>query len=102
MTDFAYSLRVLFRHPRYTVLAALTLAAGIGVTTAMFGLLDALYFRPLPVADQQRLVDLTLVSPSNRFETFSYEEFRDIEREAPGFKDVFAVGRRGVTLNRNE
>jgi putative ABC transport system permease protein len=101
MKDFAYSLRTLLRHPRYTVLAVFTLAAGIGVTSSMFGLLDALYFRPLPVTEQHRLVDLTLVTATNRFRTFSYEEFREIERDAPGFKDVFAIGRRGVTLNRN-
>jgi predicted permease len=98
MKDVAYSLRILARHPRYTVLAVLTLAAGIGVTSAMFGLLDALYFRPLPVAEPHRLVDLTLVSPTNRFGSFSYEEFREIA-SAPGFKDVIAIGRRGVTLN---
>jgi predicted permease len=100
MRDVAYSLRILARHPRYTVLAVLTLAAGIGVTSAMFGLLDALYFRPLPITEPHRLVDLTLVSPANRFGSFSYEEFRDIAR-APGFKDVIAIGGRGVTLNLN-
>jgi putative ABC transport system permease protein len=100
MRDVGYSLRILARHPRYTVLAVLTLAAGIGVTSAMFGLLDALYFRPLPIAEPHRLVDLTLVSPANRFGSFSYEEFRDIAG-APGFKDVIAIGRRGVTLNLN-
>jgi predicted permease len=101
MKDFAYSLRILSRHPRYTLLAVLTLAAGIGVTSSMFGLLDALFFRPLPATDQHRLADLTLTSPTNRFGTFSYEEFLEIERDAPGFKDVFAIGRRGVTLNRH-
>lgn len=101
MKGVAYSLRILARHPRYTALAVLTLAAGIGVTAAMFGLLDALYFRPLPVTDQHRLVDLEMVSPTNRFGSFSYQEFRDVERNAPGFKHVFAIGRRGVTLNRN-
>ncbi|HYT67773.1 MAG TPA: ABC transporter permease [Vicinamibacterales bacterium] len=101
MKDVAHSFRILLRHPRYAVLAILTLAAGIGVTASMFGLLDALFFRPLPLADPNRLVDLSLVSPTNRFGMFSYEEFRDIEREAPGFKDVMAIGQRGVTLNRN-
>ncbi len=98
MTDLTYSLRTLGRTPRYTVLAILTLTAGIGVTAAMFGLLDALYFRPLPIVEPERLADVTLASPSNRFGTFSYEEFRDIER-TPVFRDVFAIGRRGVTLN---
>lgn len=101
MKDFAFSLRILRRHPRYTLVAVLTLAAGIGVTAAMFGLLDALYFRPLPLTDPGRLVDLRLEAPASRFGTFSYEEFRDIERSVPQFKDVFAIGRRGVTLNRN-
>jgi predicted permease len=101
MRDLAYSLRILTRYPRYTVLTVATLATGIGVVTAMFGLLDAIYFRPLPIADPQRLVDLSIQSPANRFGTFSYEEFREIERDAPGFKDVFAIGQRGVTLNRN-
>jgi predicted permease len=100
MKDVAFSLRILRRHPRYSVLAVLTLAVGIGVTGAMFGLLDALYFRPLPLTEPDRLVDLTLDAPSSRFGSFSYEEFRDIEREAPHFKDVFAIGGRGVTLNR--
>ena len=100
MRNVAYSLRILARHPRYTVLAVLTLATGIGVTSAMFALLDALYFRPLPIAEPHRLVDLTLVSPTNRFGSFSYEEFRDVAG-APGFKDVIAIGRRGVTLTAN-
>jgi predicted permease len=100
MTDLTYSLRTLARTPRYTALTLLTLAVGIGVTAAMFGLLDALYFRPLPIVEPGRLVDLTMQSPNSRFGSFSYEEFRDIER-APGFKDVLAIGRRGVTLNHD-
>jgi predicted permease len=98
MTDLTYSLRTLARTPRYTALAVVTLTAGIGVTAAMFGLLDALYFRPLPIVEPERLADVTMQSPTNRFGSFSYEEFRDIER-TPAFRDVFAIGRRGVTLN---
>jgi putative ABC transport system permease protein len=98
MTDFTYSLRTLARHRRYTLLAVLTLAAGIGVTVAMFGLLDALYFRPLPIARADRLVNLSLQSPASRFGAFSYEEFRELQG-VPGFDDLIAIGRRGVTLN---
>src|SRR5829696_289995 len=100
MKDLAQSLRSLTHHRRYALLAIFTLATGIGVTAAMFGLLDALYFRPLPIAAPHRLVDLALVSPANRFGGFSYEEFRDVAR-APGFRDIIAIGRRGVTLNLN-
>jgi predicted permease len=101
MSDLRYSCRTLLRHPRYTVLAILTLAAGIGATAAVFALLDTLYFRPLPIRDAGRLYDVTLEAPNNRFHTFSYEEFKDLERAVPAFADVFAIGQRGVTLNRN-
>ena len=101
MSDFTYSLRTLLRHPRYTALAVLTLAAGIGVTAAMFGLLDALFFRRLPITEPGRLYDVTFEAPNNRFRTFSYEEFRDLERATPGFADLFAIGQRGVTLNHH-
>ncbi|MEX1129056.1 MAG: ABC transporter permease [Vicinamibacterales bacterium] len=101
MNDLAYSARLLRRHPRYTLLAVLTLAVGIGVTTAMFGLLDAMFFRPLPLAEPDRLVELSLQSPGSRFGTVSYQEFLDIERNAPALQDVFAIGRRGVTFNHN-
>jgi hypothetical protein len=43
------SIQILVRQPRYTALAVLTLAVGIGAHSAMFGLLDAVYFRPLPL-----------------------------------------------------
>jgi predicted permease len=101
MQNLARSIRILTHQPRYAVLAVLTLAAGIGANSAMFGLLDAVYFRPLPLTDPYRLVDLTLISPGNRFSMLSYEEFQDIERNVGAFKDVMAVGGRGVTLNRN-
>ena len=101
MNSIIRSIRILMRQPRYTTLAVFTLAVGIGANSAMFGLLDAVYFRPLPLSDPGSLVDVTLVSPGNRFNTFSYEEFRDIERGVPAFADVMAIGQRGVTLNRS-
>jgi predicted permease len=101
MRNLAGWVRILLHQPRYVVLAVATLAAGIGVNTAMFGLLDAVYFRPLPIAEPSRLVDITLASPASRFGMLSYEEFRDIERNLPAFRDVLALGRRGVTLNHH-
>jgi predicted permease len=98
MRNLPHSIRALLRHRRYTGLAVLTLAIGIGVNTAMFGLLDAVYFRPLPITDHTALVDVRLASPLNRFGTLSYREFRDLERGTSSFLDVFAVGQRGVTL----
>jgi predicted permease len=99
MHQIARSLRLLIHQPRYTALAVLTLAAGIGVNAAVFGLLDAVYFRPLPLTDPDRLVDVRLERPDSRFTLLSYPEFRDIEQSVPAFVDVLAIGQRGVTLN---
>ena len=101
MHHLSASVKSLTRQPRYTILAVLTLAAGIGVNSAMFALLDAVYFRPLPIDDPESLVDVRLISPGRRFSMLSYEEFRDIEREVTAFEDVIAVGQRGVTWYRN-
>jgi predicted permease len=99
MRDLPRAVRALLRQPRYTILAVLTLAVGIGVNTAMFGLIDAAYLRPLPVTDAAALVDIRLTSPGNRFSTLSYGEFQEIAGGATSLEDVFAIGQRGVTLS---
>ena len=56
MQDVRYGLRTLRKNPAFTATAVLSLALGIGANTAIFGLFDALLFRPLPVASPEELV----------------------------------------------
>ena len=58
ISDLRFGWRALWKSPTTTLGAMLALALGIGATTTMFGLLNAVAFRPLPYPEQHRLVEL--------------------------------------------
>jgi putative ABC transport system permease protein len=78
--DVRYGFRGLRRNPAYAITAILTLALGIGITTAVFSVVDRILFRSLPYADAGRLVSAGLTAPISANEfllTDSYYEWRD-------------------------
>jgi putative ABC transport system permease protein len=77
LQDLTYGLRWLRKHPGFTALSVLTLAAGIGINTAMFSVVHAVLLKPLPYAEPDRIVWMTESGSevSNRW--VSYPNFRD-------------------------
>jgi hypothetical protein len=57
-SDLRYAWRALWKNPTTTIGAVLALALGIGSTTTMFGLLNAVALRPLPYPESHRIVEL--------------------------------------------
>ncbi|MDX6463544.1 MAG: putative transport system permease protein [Acidobacteriaceae bacterium] len=61
LQDVHYALRGFRRNPLFTISVLVTLALGIGATTAVFSVVDRILFRPLPYADPGRIVSVGMV-----------------------------------------
>ena len=82
--DVAYAFRLLRRAPGFSAAMILVMAIGIGAATAIFGLIDGLVLKSLPVREPQRLVYFD--TPS-----FSYPIFQEVRRRGTGmFSSVVA------------
>ncbi|HYP04921.1 MAG TPA: ABC transporter permease, partial [Bryobacteraceae bacterium] len=91
LADFRHAARVLRKLPVFTLVAVLSLAIGIGSNTAIFGLLDRVVFRPLPVEAPHELVLLTLAQKEGQPGNFSYPLFSEIARQQTALGGMFAA-----------
>jgi predicted permease len=106
---FRYALRQFRQAPVFTAAAVLTLALGIGGTTAIFTLIHAVMLKSLPVSDPARLYrvgdgDDCCVEggPQNRWGMFSFPLYERLKAETPEFEDVaaFQAGGARVSVRR--
>ena len=93
--------RSLSRRPAFFVLASFTLGLGMAANLSLFSLLDAVYFRPLPLREPNRLVRVESTFPKAFRGLISYIESEEIADSVRAFEYVVPVGGRGVTLHQN-
>ncbi len=107
--NFRYALRQFRLSPVFTAAAVLTLALGIGGTTAIFTLIHAVMLRSLPVSDPGRLYrvgegDECCVEggPQDRWGMFSFPLYERLKSETPEFEEVtaFQAGRWRMGVRR--
>lgn len=67
LADVRYASRVLFRAPSFTAAVVAVLGLGIGATTAIFSIVNAVLLRPLPFDEPQQVMRLYHVPPQDAF-----------------------------------
>jgi predicted permease len=88
--DVRFALRSLRRTPGLTTFVIITLALGIGMTSATFSMVDALIFRPYPVPHPSTIVTLVSTTHDSPFDDFSYREYLDIRDKTNSYDGVIA------------
>lgn len=97
LQDIRYGMRKLAKHPGFTMIAALTLALGVGANTAVFSVVNSILLRPLPLPDSQRLMVLfNTDDPSGQSRVVSYPDFFDWQRESRAFDILSTFARAGI------
>jgi len=95
LLDLRFAARSLRRHPTFAAAAVLTIAIGIGANTAIFSVVNAALLRPLPYADQHRVLDIANTwegSPRAGLSPAEFFDYRTTVGDAFSALGVFAMG----------
>ena len=89
--NLRYSWRMLRRNPGFTAVVVMSIALGVGGSTAVFSLLDALLLKTLSVKNPQELVTVQARTREDRPEAISDRNYRDFQGHAGQYLELFAT-----------
>src|SRR5215813_9710323 len=101
--DIRFGFRVLFKSPAFTVVAALSLALGIGANTAVFSVINASLLKPLPVEEPRQLISVFTTdakNPGNH--PVSHLNFQDYRDQNQVFSGLLAYTFTALSITRGE
>ena len=100
LRDLRLGFRLLLRAPGFAVTAILTLALGVGATTALFTVVNAVLLEPLPFPDSNKLIQLWRSElPALTYGSASYGRYLDWRANQKVFTDLGSWAPRGVTMS---
>jgi putative ABC transport system permease protein len=100
--DARYAVRTLRRRPGFTVVSAITLALGIGATAAIFGVIDAMLFRPLRYPSPEQIVVVSMTRGASLRESPAYPDFLDWREQSRSFQSLAVVRFQSLNLTGRE
>ena len=92
LRDVRYAVRGLLRSPGFSTVAVVTLALGLGATTAIFSVFDAVVLRPLPYRDADRLYAIHEVGRDGNLSPVNALHFREWRTSTRSFDDMTLIG----------
>ena len=95
--DLRYAVRMMAKRPGFTIVAAMTLALGIGANTAIFSAVNAVLLKPLPFPESEQLLDLSETFKPNGFGAVSVPNFEDWKAQNTVFAGIAAYS--GTSFN---
>src|SRR5262245_32713506 len=86
--DLRYGMRMLLKRPLYTAAAILSLALGIGASTAIFSFVDAVLLRPLPYPQPDRIMQLRELDETGSQMAFAEPNYLDVRSRSHSFESL--------------
>ena len=100
--DLRFALRTLWMRPGFAAIAILTLALGIGATTAVFSVVDRVLFRSLPYPDDERLVSFGVKAPFEGIEFMLAPEYAVLQKQVGPFASMTSLTPGGADCDITE
>lgn len=88
--DIRYALRTLIKRPGFAIITVLTLGLGIGASTSIFSVVDAVLLRPLPYPNPQQIVRIWEQAPNGHQMNLAEPNFRDFRAQNDTFASLAA------------